>query len=149
MRLRVVPVFLAIAALGAACRPTVDRGEAALIEAALLTMETPPTGYAPRLGPRWFKERSDSIPMLEALARRTGLPIATDAEITGRDSTIAVLAMDPPIFATPDSIIVLSAWVMLTSGDGGGGWGIDYETYLRCERRRCTVVSHEAVSRWN
>ncbi len=87
--------------------------------------------------------------MLEALARRTGLPIATDAEITGRDSTIAVLAMDPPIFATPDSIIVLSAWVMLTSGDGGGGWGIDYETYLRCDRRRCTVVSHEAVSRWN
>jgi hypothetical protein len=130
----------------------VNKREEALGVSALLMHEATPDGYSARLGTRWLAAH-DSAPMSETTALRisdiTRTPLVSEDELNRREPSIAVLALDPPRFLGGDTVQVFSAWVMLTGGDGGGGWGHDYLTYLRCGWLTCTVLSHEDLGGWN
>jgi len=142
---------LVLVALVSLCGCVNKREEALGISAAFMRDATP-GGYSPRLGTRWLTAE-DSASMSERTALRisgrTNTPLVSEDELDRRDSSIAVLGLDPPRFLGGDTVQVFSAWVMLTGGDGGGGWGHDYLTLLRCGWLTCTVLSHEDLGGWN
>lgn len=142
---------LALATLVSLCG-CVSKQDEALGISALLMRDATPEGYSPRLGTRWLTAQ-DSSRMSERAARRisdlTSIPLVSEDELNRREPSIAVLGVDPPRLLGGDTVQVFSSWVILTSGDGDGGWGHDYLTSLRCGWLACTVLSHEDLGGWN
>lgn len=150
-RRRMVRLFTlcAAAVVFAGC---LDPEEEALVLAARATRDHSPVGYFARFEPRWMTD-TDAPQMPERTAQRI-VEVANVArlsreELARRDSTVAVLSVAPPRVVRRDSVVVLTAWIMLTGGDGGAYWGEDYETVVRCGWLRCSLLDHRNVGSWN
>jgi hypothetical protein len=143
----ILPVLVGLSA----CRPERDV-EAEAVEAVTADIMTrAPAGSALYLLPEWQIPRTGRLEPIPAeiaavIRRVSGLPMA--GEESGRQAEdAAFLYLFRPLVASPDSIGVLAGWLRRTGGDGGGGWGDEFEYTVDCTRR-CTVAP-PAESRWN
>ena len=112
---------------------------AALFVAQDLLPRLPDEGRTPYLAPdREIAGTPDVEPVppriLERMREITGLPVATDSMVQGRDSTMIMLYLFRPLTVRPDSVRILAGWIGLTGGDGGSFWAHEYDYLLDCTR---------------
>lgn len=110
-----------------------------------------PEGYTPYLAPEWVVPPSrEPIPGegLRVLERASGLSVVPAHLLASRDSSIVLLYLIRPVVSRPDSIVVIGGWAALRGGDGGGGWGVEYDYSLDC-REECRLTAARGVGEWN
>jgi len=139
--------------ISGACRATDDTVVAAASFVVEDLLPRAPAGHRPYLAHQWQIPMTDSVApvpadVLERLRAVSGLPLADSTLLRSRDPDVVVLYMFRPHVVRSDSVLMLAGWLGLTGGDGGGGWGEEYEYVLDC-RQDCRFLSEPDASTWN